>query len=174
MNFQPNTRTFLRGTETLAQYAVPGDDRFGGLALLGGFVLGNLVANNNNCGGGGCGFGGGGCFGGGCGGGGCMGCGRPRPMAYGYPVAPVQQFQQFQFQGQPFVPQQGFQGQGFVPQQSFVPYQSQGFQQVPYQGYPVYQQVQPIQPVQPVAYQQGGYFSPTASAVSTNKFFIQR
>lgn len=167
MNQMPTTTTLYRGSETLAQYANPSDERFGGLALLGGFVLGNMMGNMN-CQNGGCG---GGMFGGG----GC-GCGRPRPMPYYQqpmmPMAPVQQFQQFQIQPQP-------QYQPFQTNQ--LPYQ-QPYQQQYQQPYPTQQQaMQPIQPLQPIQPQQQPYAQfqqpyqmPASGTFTTNKFYIQR
>ncbi|MCL1950739.1 MAG: hypothetical protein FWF59_13545 [Turicibacter sp.] len=164
MTKYPATTTLLQGTKTLAQFANPEDERFGGLALLGGFILGNMMGNMN-CQNGGCGggmFGGGGCGGGCCGG----GCGRPRPMAYGYPMngyAPV-----------PMAAPQQFQVYGMQPQNGFVQFQgAAGFNQQP-----VYasQPLQPLQPLQPVQgyFTQENYNMPTNQAFNTNKFFIQR
>ena len=154
MNFYPNKTTLLRGTDTLAQFANPNDQRWGGIGFIGGLLLGSVISNNN--------CGGGGLFGGGCGG--CNGCGpRPRPYPYGYPV-PQQQFQQVQ-QFQQF--------QQFPPGYQQVPYQQmQQFQPAP-AGYPGQTYMIQSYPNQPLP-GQSPYGQPSATAITSNKFYIQK
>lgn len=46
MNYYADTTTLYQGAETMAHFAHPGEMRYGGLALLGGFALGALLSNN--------------------------------------------------------------------------------------------------------------------------------